>query len=118
MGRRLVGPWPGYWAFPGGGVEDHETHLEAGIRELYEETLISVPVTTPLLKTLVLVEFGERKYLIENYVIEVAECLAGTTTSELEPRWVTIEQTAELSPIANGTQTVLDRVGPLFGQGP
>jgi 8-oxo-dGTP pyrophosphatase MutT (NUDIX family) len=30
------------WLTPGGGVEDHETHQEGAIRELYEETGLAV----------------------------------------------------------------------------
>lgn len=35
------------WITPGGGVEEHETHAEGAIRELYEETGLSVDSVGP-----------------------------------------------------------------------
>jgi 8-oxo-dGTP pyrophosphatase MutT (NUDIX family) len=31
------------WLTPGGGVEDHESHAEGAVRELYEETGLVIP---------------------------------------------------------------------------
>jgi 8-oxo-dGTP diphosphatase len=114
MGRRLVGPWPGYWAFPGGGVDAGETALEAGLRELFEETSISIADLAPILETIVRIELGERRYEITNFVIEVDERIEGQSSIELEPRWVEIERALELTPMARGTETVVRRVAKLL----
>src|SRR5690606_3948183 len=47
LGQRKVGPWAGSWAFPGGRIEDGESALAAGRRELAEETGIELPAIPP-----------------------------------------------------------------------
>ncbi len=116
LGRRLVGPWPGYWSFPGGRIEDGESALEAALRELEEETaIVLASAAAPLLETQVRVEFGERRYAITNFVVAARELYVGSTTIELEPRWVTLEKIAAVGAIAKGTQTIIDRVRTLAG---
>lgn len=39
---------PGYWVFPGGGCDQGETHQQAALRELQEETGLALPSQTAL----------------------------------------------------------------------
>jgi len=39
-----------YWTLPGGGIEENETHIEALVREVFEETHLQVEVNQFLFK--------------------------------------------------------------------
>ena len=48
------------WDFPKGGVDNGETHLEAAIREVMEETSFDL---MPLLDKYVLIDYGQHPYI-------------------------------------------------------
>lgn len=56
--------WPGYWAFPGGKVDDGELFREAGIRELEEELWIVVDEENIVKETIVLTRTITRTKII------------------------------------------------------
>ena len=115
LGRRLVGAWPGYWAFPGGKLEPGEDALSGGLRELFEETGLRIEAREPLCRTVVEVSFGDKHYEIENFALEVDERVPGIVTTELEPRWVELDAVGQLAPIAHGTRTVIEAVTAVLG---
>ena len=46
--------WPGFWAFPGGKVENHEFFREAAIRESQEEIGILIQEKSILEETIIM----------------------------------------------------------------
>lgn len=62
--------YPGYWSFPGGYVEDGETYEQALLREVKEETGMTVRRYKRLLETFL--EIGDIHFSIVYYVCEFA----------------------------------------------
>ena len=109
IGRRLTPPWNGYWAFPGGSREGQESALQTGLRELAEETGITLEHAQPLLETHLVVG-GARGYYVVNFVVPVFHAPVPTTSVELEPRWVDLEDVRDLAPMAAGTRRIVRRL--------
>jgi 8-oxo-dGTP pyrophosphatase MutT (NUDIX family) len=110
LGKRLVEPWRGYLAFPGGSVDAGESPLEAGRRELVEETGIRLSDTArPLQERVVHVSSGDgaRCYRVHNFVFAVLDAPAPRPTPELHPQWVALADAQHLRPMAAGTRRVL-----------
>lgn len=103
VGRRLVGPAAGWWAFPGGKTEEGESPTTAALRELLEETGVSVP--------LVVVERGVRVftagYRIHARVFLVPRAEPPRPTAELDARWLPLDEALALRPLAAGAREVL-----------
>lgn len=111
LGRRCTPPWDGWWAFPGGSMEPGESTLQAGLRELREETGISA--SGPCLQeTVVYVGTAEteRFYQVTNHVVPCFGAPAPQLTSELEARWVPFDEAVSLRPMAAGTRRVLRKI--------
>ena len=53
-----------FWFPPGGGVEEGETHEQAAVRELMEETGLACPIGPPLWEREWVGTLGERWYLV------------------------------------------------------
>lgn len=49
IAQRQSGEFSGMWEFPGGKIEDNETHVEALIREIHEELNLSIEVNEYLM---------------------------------------------------------------------
>ncbi|MCB9677052.1 MAG: NUDIX domain-containing protein [Alphaproteobacteria bacterium] len=110
LGQRKVGAYPGYWAFPGGGLDAGETHEEAGDRELFEETGIRRPDVPLLIETPVHVGDGTRVWRVVNRAYATLAAPEPTETDELRARWVDLDEALALGPMASGTRTVLRAV--------
>ncbi|MEZ4235626.1 MAG: phosphopantothenoylcysteine decarboxylase [Myxococcota bacterium] len=117
IGRRLLPPWEGYWAFPGGKLEAGEGPLEAAVRELHEETGVRADGIAPLLHQVVHVGDPEarRVFRLDNYVIPLAAPTAPVRTAGIDASWVPLASVPALRPMAAGTRRVLRGLLRLVG---
>lgn len=99
---------PGTWGVPGGKLEPNETPLQAGLRELYEETSI-------VLKSSEL-RYVTKLYIRKNYLVYVYHMFAATLKEQPPVRlsaenddykWVTVSELVAL-PLIEGTWEILD----------
>lgn len=110
LGRRTFPPYEGYYAFPGGGMEDGETVVAAALRELWEETGIVDSGTIPLrtYEFTVGTPDGSRAWRVTNVVLAVDAAIPPTRTTELDAAWTPINVALALRPmIAHTTRRIL-----------
>src|SRR5579884_2509829 len=90
----------GYWEFPGGKVEPGETPLECAVREVSEETGLSVAPVAEW--DAVVYEYPDRTVELHPFLCEAHAGEAGALAS-VEIAWATADVLAEyLFPPANG----------------
>jgi len=112
IGRRLTAPWKGYWSFPGGSRERDESLFEAALRELEEETGLILPSGScasgePFSVHVAAAERGFSAWSVTNFVVLGDSRVLPRPSVELEARWVTFREAAELRPMAAGTRRIL-----------
>ena len=108
VGKRLVGPWPGYWAFPGGSQEPGESLVDTARRELMEETGIVVE-GAPVAEREVIVGHSPG-YRVTNFTFVVWQEPPPSPTVELDARWFDWDEASALRPMAAGTRRILREV--------
>lgn len=108
LGNRLVGPWPGYWAFPGGSRDPGESLVETARRELAEETGIVVD-GAPVAEREVIVGH-DPGYRVTNFTFVVWHEPLPTRSPELDARWFDWDEARSLRPMAAGTRRILREV--------
>lgn len=98
--RRGQPPSKGLWSLPGGRVESGETHDEAVVREVLEETGLEVAVTA-VLGVVELPGDGDLVYAVTDYsarataaVGDAHQLIAGDDAADA--RWVTRQEFAAL----------------------
>ncbi len=81
--RGPEGPLAGYWEFPGGKIEQHETPEQAAVRECLEETGLSVQVEQPLAEV-------EHRYAHGTVRLHFLRCVPAQSDCAVQPpfRWV------------------------------
>lgn len=108
VGQRKVGPWPGYWAFPGGSRDEGESLVDTARRELGEETGIEV-VGEPVAEREVIVGHSPG-YRVTNFTFVVWDEPTPSPSPELEAAWFDWDQARALRPMAAGTRRILREV--------
>lgn len=105
LGRRTFPPYEGYYAFPGGGMDDGETVIAAALRELREETGIVVPEAAPLrtYDFTVGTPDGSRAWRVTNVVLAVDAEIPPTRTTELDAAWMPIDDALMRRPMLTHT---------------
>jgi phosphopantothenoylcysteine decarboxylase/phosphopantothenate--cysteine ligase len=105
IGKRLVAPFLGYHAFPGGAIEHGETSLAAALRELHEETSIALDRVQPVREATFVVGTpdGALAHHVTNFVVPLETMPVPTASPELEAAWVPIARALTLRPMGRHT---------------
>lgn len=103
--RRANPPDQGLWGFPGGRMEMGESHLDAALRELHEETGIAADEPR-LITVLDFIEHGGDGRLAHHFAMIAVLCRWRTGEGEaaddaLETRWFGAAELAEVGPAAS-----------------
>ena len=109
LGQRKTPPLLGHWAFPGGSREGEESTLQNALRELAEETGITLGDVEPMLETHVVVG-GTSGHYIVNFVVPVLDAATPVPTDEFDARWVELDDVHELGLVTAGTRRILRRL--------
>lgn len=97
IGKRLPqGQMANRWEFPGGKVEEGESHKEALLREFQEEFMIEIEVGERIAKA----EFQHNNKTVELFAYEVflkdADNISWILTEHTDINWVTFDQISSL----------------------
>jgi len=103
--RRANPPDQGLWGLPGGRMEMGETHLEAALRELEEETGLQADAPR-LLTVLDFIEHDEAGALAHHFAMIAVLCRwqsgeAVAADDALEARWFSRDEIATLGKLAS-----------------
>ncbi len=105
-------PLKGWWSLPGGAVETGERLEAAVLREVLEETNLSVRIVRfgEIFERLMLDGAGatEYHYVLLDYVCEVVGGTLKAGSDSADARWFTPEELKEL-PVTSGTLEVVER---------
>ncbi len=101
----------GHWAFPKGHIEDGETEEETAIREIMEETGISVTIDTSYRNV---VTYSPRRDVIKDVVYFVAETNCEKTVAQeseiSQIKWVDMHTAVEHVSYANDKKVLLGAI--------
>lgn len=120
IGKRTAGSaWPGYYCFPGGGIEPTERAEDAAWRELGEETGISAPHLKPISSFNFYTGWnrGELAYHVNAQVCLTYRHHEPKITTELDARWYSLAEAINLAPMAYGSKFTLRKIMALRDAG-
>ena len=107
--RPPYGVWAGLWEFPGGGLEKDETPEEAVVREVEEETELSVSISTKI--AVVRHSYTTCRVTMHAFFCDLPDPdVQPVLHAAVEGRWVLPEETAEYA-FPAGHRKLLDRLG-------
>jgi len=112
MIRRGSDPGQGRWSLPGGRVEHGETMAEAVVREVHEETGLSVMVGAPVdwVERIGDASVGESwHFVIVNFAVTIDSVIEPVAGSDaLEAAWIDLDAVAELDLVTGMAQFMAD----------
>lgn len=97
----------GFWtAAPGGKLDPGETPLEAVVREVFEETQLSLDPSKIIYKGSYLCRFSDLEYLLHIYYSRLASApdIAIDPKEHTELRWATLEEAHQMPLMRGGTE--------------
>lgn len=86
-------PYPNMWNFIGGKVEAEETHAEAGVREVYEETEIRI---APDMLKLIFVHDHDLVVDDHLFICHMPEATSEVCHEGAEMEWLSLKEIKEL----------------------
>ncbi len=104
--------FPGYWIGPGGHVEADEDALSAAIREIKEETGVTLMSENVTLKVLAFHHHLDRKEVWMEYLFraEIPSSQPIHSTDEGETKWIAIDELMTLDNIFPPSQYYLEHI--------
>lgn len=100
----------GYWEFPGGKVEPHETVQQALVRELQEEIGILVQQSQPFFK--VQLQFPHKQLILDAWQVTDFDGEVQSLEGQ-EVRWIAISELKTLAMLESNRQ-ILDKIYQSF----
>ncbi len=104
--------FPGFWSLPGGHIELGEDPLAAAIREVQEETLISITPREIKLKVVAMHDHLDReeRYVAFAFAVTLTEQPTLHETEEGKPHWVPINKVHSLENVFEPVKYYFDFV--------
>jgi len=112
--------FPGYWAAPGGHVDEHEDFLTAAIREVREETGIDVSGREIKLKTVAIGKHMDRKeiYMVLYFLVNLKNYHKPHSSKEGKAEWIPINSLKNMKnlfpPLKHYYERGLDEKGGIW----
>lgn len=93
--------FPGFWVGPGGHVDEHENFLSAAIREVFEETGITISLNEIKLKAIAIHQRPDKNatWILPVFLAKLELHQEIISSSEGEAQWIKIEELAKMDKV-------------------